>query len=638
MYNIFNKNKLDLIFILFIAIFSSILVYLLINVNNNLGIYCSDVFVYLTNSLQFAGYPIGKPSALYLSPVICFLTSLIFRMGFIDQIVIFAVTGAFFPIAIIGVYLLLRLKFREIMSLFGAVLFASFSLNILWVANGSLDISAIAFSIFAIYFTILAVDKNPKYYLLAFPIFVLGFFTRYTVGFTLPLMILYILFKIDILNNIQRRLKIIFNKKLFLKYFKKLNNSYKFKYFIIGVIIALILFSSILVVISYMGSDLTFITQTQSAISGDKGFYTDPGFEPDPYFYLTNIPNFLSSENIEFYKLIPVLNNPSILSYFIIALITIGGLVYTLNKIIINYRKNKEDEKNKANENSKENIENRCSKKNKDMDIINIKIILIIIISIIIIFTYKEISSIISEILFLINILLIFNTINSYNNKKNKENDNNNQNTKTKTLNFNLLMISWFFIYLIFFSYSDVKVNRYFITVLPVIAYFTTYSLDYLIKTIINRKNRKIKDIKNNENKNNENKKNNESDESNKNNRIIKDIIPLVLIILFTASAFVNVGTIPSENKLINEPIIVSNWLMNYDPNYDTKVIWVYNVRYYTWYLKMNITGAYEKDIPKLEKNNVSYFISKNISKENYIIENYTIIHKVNDINIYERN
>lgn len=253
MFKIFNRNKLDLLFILFITIFSSILVYLLINVNNSLGIYCSDVFIYLTNSLQFAGYPIGKPSTLYLSPVICFLTSLIFRAGFIDQIAIFSVTGAFFPITIIGVYLLLRLKLREISSLFGAVLFASFSLNILWTANGSLDIPAIAFSIFAIYFTILAVDKDPRYYLLAFPIFVLGFFTRYTVGFMLPLMILYILFKIDILNNIQERLKIIFNKKSFLKYFKyfkDLINSDNFKYFMIGVIIALILFSSMLIVIS----------------------------------------------------------------------------------------------------------------------------------------------------------------------------------------------------------------------------------------------------------------------------------------------------------------------------------------------------------------------------------------------------
>lgn len=32
----------------------------------------------------------------------------------------------------------------------------------------------------------------------------------------------------------------------------------------------------------------------------------------------------------------------------------------------------------------------------------------------------------------------------------------------------------------------------------------------------------------------------------------------------------------------------------------------------------MNVYGAYEKDISKLTKNNVSYFISKNISDENY--------------------
>lgn len=658
----FKRNKLDLLFIAIIVIFSSIIVYFLINANNNLGIYCSDVFIYLTNSLQFAGYQIGKPSTLYLSPVICFLTSLIFRAGFINQIAIFAVTGIFFPIAIIGVYVLLRLKLSELISFFGAILFSSFSLMILWAANGSLDIPAIAFSIWAIYFTILAVDKNPKYYLLAFPIFVLGFFTRYTVGFILPLIALYILFNLDIFNHIKTRLNLFTNKKLIFKRFKDLINSKNFKYFVIGIIIALILFSTVLIVISRMGSDLTFITQTQDVVAGNKGSSIDPGFKPDPYFYLTHFPNFLSSENIEFDGVIPVLNNPSILSYFTVVLILMGGLFYILDNIKKKHEKNKEDNK----KDKKQNEKNR-----------NIKIILVIILSTIIILTYRGVSSIISEILFLINILLIFNILNNNNknntNKNNENNDVNNYNNKnddnddnndnkideintgekslkkiescdnthitdnfhsphTKTLNLHLLMISWFFIYLIFFSFSDIKVDRYFITVLPVIAYFAAYSLDFLIK-LVNRKNHINKNTKNTKNERNERNEKNE-----KNNKILQTIVPLVLIIIFATSAFANIGTIPSENKISNAPLIVSEWLMNYDPSYDTQVIWTYNVRYYNWYLNMNSVGAYEKDILKLEKNNVSYYISKNISQENYTIKNYTIIKKFDDINIYKRN
>lgn len=649
-----NKNKLDLLFVFFIAIFSSILVYFLINANNNLGIYCSDVFIYLTNSLHFAGYNIGKSSTLYLSPVICFITSLIFRAGFIDQTAIFTVTGVFFPIASIGVYFLIRLKLNEIMSLFGAILFSSFSLNILWAANGSLDIPAVAFSIWTIYFAILAIDRNPKYFLLSFPIFVLGFFTRYTVGFILPIIALYILFNIDIFNNTKERLKVFTKKKLILKRFKDLITSKNFKYFVIGVIIALILFSSVLMIINRMGSDLTFITQAQDAVSGDKGSSIDPGFNPAPYFYLTNLPNFISSENIGFKEAIPVLYNPSILSYFILGIILISGLVYILDKTIKKQkkRKYKKENKNKKDKNDIKNVLNR-----------NTKIISVFIISIIIIFTYKGISSIISEILFLINILLIFNILNTNinsnneNNKDNKDNKNKNisfiekediiTNKETKTLNLNLLMISWFFIYLIFFSFSDVKVDRYFITVLPVIAYFAAYSLDFLIKTLTSRNfiNRNDKNHESNdENINDENGQNNKDNENydnntkNTNKKIIQNIVPILLIILFIGSAFANIEKIPTENNLVDEPIVISQWLMNYDPNYNNSIIWVYNVRYYTWYLKMNVIGAYEKDIPKLEKNNVTYYISKNISKENYTIANYTIIKKFDDVYIYKRN
>ncbi len=89
------------------------------------------------------------------------------------------------------------------------------------------------------------------------------------------------------------------------------------------------------------------------------------------------------------------------------------------------------------------------------------KVLLVIIITSTIIFTYKQVSSIISEILFLINILLIFNILNyisssnnpnnpnnlnypNYPNSKNY-NDSNNFIKPIKGLNFNLLMISWFF-------------------------------------------------------------------------------------------------------------------------------------------------------------------------------------------------
>lgn len=650
-----NKNRIDLLFIIIITIFTLLLVYLLINANNQLGIYCSDVFIYLTNSLNFAGYPFGKTSNLYLSPVIYIITSLIFKLGYIDQIAIFAVTGIFLPIASIGIYLLFKLKLNRIISLFGAILFSSFSLNILWTANGTMDIPAIAISIWVIYFTILAVNRNPKYYLLAFPLFIIGFFTRYTVGFILPLMFLYILFEIDIIE----KLSLLKSKKYTIDYLKKIIKSNKFKYFLIGILIALAIFSLFLVFLSSIGTDLTFMSQTQNAVSGDKGSSLDPGFKPDPYFYLENLGNFISSTSLEFHDLIPVLKNPGILSYFILFLILSGALLYILELLFKDKtnKKTKSDYKAEYNDITKYNrIKYNYKKYNYKNKRFYLKVLLVILITITIIITYKQISSIISEILFLIDILIIYNIILNYithtkhpNNFINSHSINSFKSpakapikNPVKTLNFNLLMISWFFIYLIFFSFSDVKVDRYFITVMPVIAYFGAYCFDFLslrfIEFLESYKNKKYeknleKTLKNKENKNN---KKNKDILTNK--ELIQNIIAIILILVFIVSAFSSVGIIPSKNKDIDGPIIISDWLKNYDPNYDNKVIWTYNTRYYTWYLMMNVGAAYENDIPKLEKNNVTYYISRNISKENYTIENYTIIKKYNNINLYKRN
>ena len=648
-----GKNRIDLMFISSIAIFTLVIVYLLININNQLGIYCSDVFIYLLNSVNFAGYSLGTRSTMYLSPVVCFLTSLIFRLGFIDQNAIFIVTGLFFPIASIGVYLLCRLHLNKLISLFGTFLFISFSLNILWVANGSLDIPAVAISIWIMYFLVLAIDKNPKYFVVAFPLFIIGFFTRYTVGFILPLMILYILFKIDFFDKI----KLVFDKKLFIKNIKDLIKSKSFKCFMLGIIIATGILIVILNGLLALDSNLTFITQTQDVISGGKGSSTDPGFKSDHLFYLTNLPNFISSNKISFNGPVPILQDPSILSYFVIGLIIFGFLFYVF-KTIIEYIKNtvridKKEKKNFSTEIAKSKKYLQKLDKLNSMQITGIKIIGVAILSIVLIATYNEISSVISEALFLINILLVFNILNKY---------------SIKNLNFKLLMFSWFMMYLIFFSFTNIKVDRYFITVMPVIAYFATYSLNFLInemnridfvknKLFLNlnsfKRNKQIDEYNRTKEKviaNDKIKRNIRTSEKVIDNERIKEkyiemnkksqisflgtLIPIVLVIMFMMSSFANVGSIPIKNTIIQDPIQASKWLMSYDPDYDSKVIWTHNRRYYTWYLKTNVLGAYEKDLPKLEENNVSYLIFDKY----YLIENYTLIKRYDNVYIYKKN
>ena len=184
-----------------IMMFKNILDDLNISKNDFFYLLCSDVFIYLSNSLVFAGYE-SSILYLYLSPVICILTAILFKLGFLSEASLYLVTGIFCILANIGIYVLLKNKFSSLLSLCGAFLFGSFSLTLLWWANGTLDVPAVALSIWTVIFILLAVDNDSKYYMIAIPLFVLAVFTRYTALFLLPLILLYYLSKHDFFTNL----------------------------------------------------------------------------------------------------------------------------------------------------------------------------------------------------------------------------------------------------------------------------------------------------------------------------------------------------------------------------------------------------------------------------------------------------
>ena len=123
-----NISKNDFLYLFILTVFSILITYTLINFNQTLGIYCSDVFIYLSNALVFAGYE-SSILYLYLSPVICILTAILFKLGFLSEVSLYLVTGIFCIFANIGIYALLKNKFSSLLSLCGAFLFGSFSLN-----------------------------------------------------------------------------------------------------------------------------------------------------------------------------------------------------------------------------------------------------------------------------------------------------------------------------------------------------------------------------------------------------------------------------------------------------------------------------------------------------------------------------
>ncbi|WP_461462646.1 glycosyltransferase family 39 protein, partial [Methanobrevibacter sp.] len=174
MFNISKKmsNRLSLIIvILFSLIITITMVYQNIIHQRGIGTHYIDVYCYLIESLRLAGIQIGGYKFVnYLPPFIPFLTSIIFRLGFVSEFSIFFTTGIFHIFGIIGMYYLLKLRFNNYYSIFGAIVYGAFLINMKWIGNGTLDIAFTALMIWAIYFFILAMEKNQNYFCIAIPL------------------------------------------------------------------------------------------------------------------------------------------------------------------------------------------------------------------------------------------------------------------------------------------------------------------------------------------------------------------------------------------------------------------------------------------------------------------------------------
>lgn len=305
MFEDFEISKKDKYFLIALIIFSAILVAHYINFNMEIGISCSDVYIYLINALYYTGTNIHATGTIFLSPIICFLTSILFKLGITSQISIYIVTGAFAILGNVGLYLLLREYFNETLSLTGTVIYTTLSLNLTWLANGTLDIPAVAITIWLVLFTLIAINKNPKFYRYLIVLFVLGFFTRYTVILTVPALLLYYVY----VNGFKI-------KEKDLPYIKQ--------GFLIGIVLAIVIFSIVLI----MGhGQFEAGSQMANGISGKQGSSKDPAYNTELGYYLFNFPNFISNSHTVFDGN-PVLENPTPLSWIIFAILAIGAIIW----------------------------------------------------------------------------------------------------------------------------------------------------------------------------------------------------------------------------------------------------------------------------------------------------------------------
>lgn len=337
------------IFFILLALIVSVITYYRVLVQIGIGP-TWDTYDFLSNALVFAGQGTGYADLLR-PPLLSFLTSIFFRLGYISPTTIFAVDGAMFIFGVIGFYLLLKQYFNNVESFLASLIFVSFPTVLSFVGLGLTDVPSISLLIWTVYFTVLAVKRNSKFFYLAFPFLMLTFLTRYAAALIIFPMLFYILINGGVLKK-------------------------GFKDMVIGISLSFILLLPFLVLFYlsfgnplYSFSNFYGSSSVSSSVSPENFAY-----HPNLLFFVVGIPVYIGR-----------------VGFATILLILLGVFIYTFRKI----RKNRLMIKNPLN--GKLKVENTISK---------IKLGLFIILTILFLVTFGKISYMFTEVLFLAMSLL----------------------------------------------------------------------------------------------------------------------------------------------------------------------------------------------------------------------------------------
>lgn len=580
----FNLNKKDFIYLICIFILSFSIFIVKFLYFDKIGIPASDALIYLCDALYFAGMNfnnIGGLNYIYNSPTICFLTSIFFRLNYMNPNALIIVTGIFEILGNIGLYILLRNRFNQILSFVGTVFYLSSALVVYHSTFGMLDIPAVAVSIWILVFAIISVDKNPKYYLITLPLFIIGIFTRPTVGFILPIIIIYFSNKHDLTKQfdylIYDRKKLKSNIKTFLK-------TAEFKYIAISCVISAILVLIVTASIYYTyGISYSLFSKVNGAVNSYQTNSTiELFFNTNVLYYIESLPNYFFRD---------------------LTLICIVSIVVLIGFIVKykNFIKSREQTINK----------NYYSTDTFEKNLIAIAVILILFS-----LSIYKIEFLISELSLTIVFLIISSIMKKFPQRK---------------LGLTISMIAWLALYIIFISYLPIKVDRYFIPVLVPISFLLIYSLDSLCNFI----KEKLKDYKI--------KKINKTTIITIVLLIFAAMLVMNAYsnieysIYHTTHKTYNEFDKNTYNGAYRDYENVAEYLMKYDPDYIHKNISTDRPkRFHDWFLKTNTTRHYL---------NIGEYHLLDSTKSDYLIldqkiefENYTHIYKKGRCNLYKLN
>lgn len=234
--------------------------------------------------------------------------------------------------------------------------------------------------------------------------------------------------------------------------------------------------------------------------------------------------------------------------------------------------------------------------------------------SVIFLFSWGVLSYIVSEILFFLVLFSLYHLL-----------------RKDNKFDLDFLFLSWFATFLIFLSLYVVKDIRYFLMILPPFSYLLIRALEITENQLGLIRKRKLTVY----------------------------LAPIIIVVLLLSTAFY-LPTIPEANTYDENLNIniqeASNWLINYDPDYKSQIIFSDIWPHSAWFLQMNI-----QKMPEFKGNEKYYLGIENynpteedsVAANNFLIENnayyyfsirnwtnlnnFTVIKKFGLVTIYKR-
>ncbi|MEW6011646.1 MAG: glycosyltransferase family 39 protein [Euryarchaeota archaeon] len=308
---------------------------------------------------------------------------------------------------------------------------------------------------------------------------------------------------------------------------------------------------------------VTFNVTTVSAVE------TYWAYNSDIFYYITNFNSFMS-----------VYQLPGGLA--LLSLIIMGFLTSIFN----NMEKIKKEFKSALNINR-----------------INVFLILSLTLLLVFILSFNRLPYVLSQIIFIIFCYSTYNILRTFE-----------INSKA-----NLFFLAWVMVFFIFHSIFEIKVERYFITMIPPLIYFVIFGLNSIY--VWSKSNLKhCKPI------------------------YYFTIILIFLLTILPANIWIinnyeSVISSPEKFSYVSEALYGSDWIKDNVPEYKEKIIYSdFLWPHFSWYLQMEVKPFLIENksffIKKLGENEVDVFLSSNLNDD---LENYIILESKGNLTIYAK-